>query len=67
MRYVNGTNMHAQARRVHDGVHRCSAHAMCARSRKEERGKKRKENEERRRKKKKERNGNYYLFNVTII
>ena len=49
MRYVNGTNMHAQLGRVHDGVHRCSAHAMCARSKKQERGKrmkKRKENEE---------------------
>ena len=49
MRYVNGTNIYAQAGRVHDGVHRCSAHAMCARSKKQERGKrmkKRKENEE---------------------
>ena len=49
MRYVNGTSMHAQFGRVHDGVHRCSAHAMCARCKKQERGKrmkKRKENEE---------------------
>ena len=46
MRYVNGTNIYAQAGRVHDGVHRCSAHAMCARrKKKEERGKRKEERE----------------------